>query len=64
MSKTRAERLEAFERWAARVKPEELREADPAIAKKVLEALEDYADTDECADTDETMAAARGGQAP
>ena len=57
MSKTRAERLKAFERWADRVTPEELQDADPEIARKVLEAL------DATADAGEATATARESQA-
>ena len=57
MSKTRAERLEAFERWADRVAPEELRDADPDIARAIIESLENQAGVDEA------IAAARGSQA-
>ena len=80
MSETRdelhAEKLEAYERWAERVKPEELQEADPESAKRVLAAVDDYiraqgyASADEyfavngCPDADVTAAAARGNQAP
>ena len=58
MSKTRAERLKAFERWADRVAPEDLRAADPDVVKKILESL------DGTADADEATATARGSQAP
>ena len=58
MSKTRAEKLEAFERWADRVAPEELRAADPDVVSKIVESL------DSRADADEAIATARGSQAP
>ena len=41
MSETRAERLEEFERWAEKVRPEDLREADTEIVEGILAAIED-----------------------
>lgn len=41
MSRTRAERLEALEHWAERVKPEDLKEADPPVVQQILSAVED-----------------------
>lgn len=46
MTKTRTERLEALERWADRVEPEELRDADPEVAREIVESLEGRADVD------------------
>ena len=40
MSKTRAERLEAFDTWAEHVKPEDLKEADPPVVQAILSAVE------------------------
>lgn len=44
MSQTRsewlAEKLAAFEDWAERVKPEELREADPERSREIIKRLE------------------------
>jgi class 3 adenylate cyclase len=41
MSMTRAQRLEAFERWAGRVKPEELEDADSEIVREIVSAAAD-----------------------
>ena len=41
MSMTRAQRLEAFERWAGRVKPEELEDADSEIVREIVSAATD-----------------------
>ena len=40
MSKTRAERLEAFDTWAEYVKPEDLMEADPGVVQEILSTVE------------------------
>ena len=44
MSETRAEqmaeKLRAFEKWADRVKPEDLKEADPEASRQIVKALE------------------------
>ena len=47
MSKTLAERVEALEKWADRVAPEELRDADPEATRQILELLEGSPDADE-----------------
>ena len=35
-----AEKLRAFEKWADRVKPEDLNEADPETSRQIVKALE------------------------
>ena len=35
-----AEKLRAFEKWADRVKPEDLKEADPEASRQIVKALE------------------------
>ena len=44
MSETRAEqtaeKLRAFEKWADRVKPEDLKEADPETSRQIIKVLE------------------------
>ena len=50
MSKTRAEqtaeKLRAFEKWADRVKPEDLKEADPETSREIIKVLEDDPEVD------------------
>ena len=50
ISRTRAARAENFERWADRVKPEDLKDADPEVSREILELL------DECAEVDDVIA--------
>ena len=50
MSETRAEqmaeKLRAFEKWADRVKPEDLKEADPETSREIIKVLEDDPEVD------------------
>ena len=50
MSETRAEqmaeKLRAFEKWADRVKPEDLRDADPEASRQIVKTLEDDPEID------------------
>ena len=50
MSETRAEqmaeKLRAFEKWADRVKPEDLRDADPETSRQIVKTLEDDPEID------------------
>lgn len=50
MSQTReewlAEKLATFEDWAERVKPEELKEADPERSQEIIKLLDDDPEVD------------------
>ena len=50
MSQTReewlAEKLASFEEWADRVKPEELKEADPERSQAIVKLLDDDPEVD------------------
>ena len=54
MSETRAEqmaeKLRAFEKWADRVKPEDLRDADPETSRQIVKTLEDDPEVDRIID--------------
>ena len=46
VSRTRTEQVKNLERWADRVKPEDLRDADPAVSQEIIEVLDDCAEAD------------------
>ena len=41
-----AQKLRAFEKWADRVKPEDLKEAHPEASRQIVKALEDDPEID------------------
>ena len=58
INRTRAERAVNVDRWADRVKPEDLKDANPEVSREILELL------DECAEEEELIADAPGTARP